>query len=68
MDQIKIDRINALTKKHREEGLTPEETAERYALRQQYIASFRKNLTHHLENTCVIDEETGEKRKLRKKA
>jgi len=67
MDQTKIDRINALAKKHREEGLTTEEAAERHALRQEYIAGFRKNLTHHLENTYVVDEETGEKRKLGRK-
>ena len=67
MDQTKIDRINELAKKHKEEGLTPEETAERHALRKEYIAGFRKSLTHHLENTYVVDEKTGEKRKLGKK-
>ena len=66
MDQAKIDRINALAKKHKEAGLTPEEAAERHALRQEYIAGFRKSLTHHLENTYVMDED-GNKRKLRKR-
>ena len=67
MEQAKIDRINELAKKHKEEGLTPEETAERHALRQAYIAGFKRSLTHHLENTYVLDEETGEKKKLEKK-
>jgi len=66
MEQTKIDRLNALAKKHREEGLTPEETAERAALREAYIAGFRKNLTHHLENTYVVDEQ-GNKQKLKKR-
>ena len=66
MEQSKIDRINALSKKQREEGLTPEETAERAALREEYIAGFRNSLTHHLENTYVVDE-AGEKQKLKKR-
>ena len=66
MDQAKIDRINALSKKHREEGLTPEEVVERAILREAYIAGFRNSLTHHLENTYVMDE-GGEKQKLKKR-
>jgi len=66
MNQAKIDRINALAKKHKQEGLTPEEAAERHALRQEYIAGFRKSLTHQLEHTYVLDED-GTKRKLPKK-
>ena len=66
MEQKKIDRINELAKKHKEEGLTPEETAERHALRQEYIAGFRKSLTHHLERIHIVDED-GKKEKLKKK-
>ena len=66
MEQHKIDRINALTKKHKEEGLTPDEHAERKTLREEYIAGFRKSLTHQLENT-YIQEKDGTKRKLEKK-
>ena len=66
MEQSKIDRLNALAKKHREEGLTPEETAERHKLREEYIAGFRRNLIHHLENTYVVDE-AGNKEKLKKR-
>jgi len=66
MDQSKIDRINELTKKHKAEGLTPAEHEERKALREAYIAGFRKSLTHHLENTYIVDE-AGNKKKLEKK-
>lgn len=38
--QEKIDRINALARKAKTpEGLTAEETAERAALRQEYVAA-----------------------------
>jgi len=66
MEQKKIDRINELAKKHREVGLTPEETAERHELRQEYIAGFRKSLTSHLDRIHIVDED-GTKEKLRKK-
>jgi len=66
MEQHKIDRINALTKKHKEEGLSPDEHAERKVLRAEYIAGFRKSLTQQLENT-YIQEEDGTKRKLGKR-
>jgi len=66
MEQHKIDRINELSKKHKEEGLSPEEHAERKTLREEYIAGFRNSLTSHLENTYIQDED-GTKRKLPKK-
>ena len=44
MTQEKIDRINALARKAKTEGLTPEETAERDALRREYIESVTGNL------------------------
>ena len=51
MDDQKISRLNALAKKARESGLTPEEKEEQQALRAEYIAAFRKNLTATLDNT-----------------
>lgn len=67
MEQKKIDRINELARKARTpEGLTAEETAERDALRQEYLAAIRANLTAQLDNT-VIQYPDGTRKKLRKK-
>jgi len=63
MDQEKVDRINILAKKHKAEGLTPEEAAERETLHKEYVAVVRKNLIGQLENTYVVDEQ-GNKQKL----
>lgn len=59
MEQSKIDRINFLAKKARTpEGLTEEETAERAALRAEYVAAFKASLVAQLENV-VIQEPDG---------
>lgn len=63
MEQSRIDRINALARKARAEGLTDEETRERDVLRREYVESVRRNLTAQLENTWVVDEQ-GNRRKL----
>lgn len=66
MEQTKIDRINELARKAKTEGLTPEETAERDALRKEYVAAVKANLTHHLDHTWIVDEK-GNKRPLPRK-
>lgn len=66
MEQSKIDRINQLAKKHKTQGLTPEEAAERDILRREYIDSITAGLKGHLDNTYFIDE-AGNKTKLNKK-
>ena len=63
MKQEKIDRINALAKKSREQGLNSEELAEQKILREEYIQGFRNSLTSQLDNTYIMDE-AGNKRKL----
>lgn len=63
MEQSRIDRINALARKAKTEGLTEAEIAERDRLRREYVAAFRQNLVSQLENTYVVDEK-GNKRKL----
>ena len=55
MEQSKIDRINALAKKAKTEGLTEAETAERKALREEYIAAYRKNLRTQLDNMVIVN-------------
>ena len=62
----KIQRINALAKKTKAEGLTPEEVQERDALRREYINEFRQSLISQLDNTYIIDEQ-GNKTKLERK-
>ena len=54
MEQNKIDRINALAKKSKAEGLTPAELAEQKCLREEYIAGFRAGLKAQLDNTVVL--------------
>lgn len=67
MEQSKIDRINELARKARTpEGLTPEETMERDALRREYVAAVRASLTAQLDGT-VIQYPDGSRKRLRKK-
>lgn len=63
MEQAKIARINALAKKAREEGLTPEEKQEQQTLRQEYIAAYRASMTAQLDSLVIIDK-NGNRRKL----
>lgn len=66
MEQEKIARINALAKKAKAEGLTPEEITERDALRKEYIADFKRSLVGQLEAITIVEED-GSRHKLRKK-
>ena len=63
MNQEKIDRINALARKAKQDGLTEEELLERDLLRKEYIQSVKESLCAHLDNTWVIDN-CGKRRKL----
>ena len=54
MEQEKIARINALARKAKAEGLTPEEIAERDVLRKEYIADVKRSLVGQLENTTIF--------------
>ena len=53
MEKSKIDRINALAKKARTIGLTERETAERDALRKEYLADMRAAFKQQLDSTYV---------------
>ncbi len=49
MDDIKIQRINELSKKERNgEILTPEEKEEQTALRREYIDAVKRNMRNQL--------------------
>ena len=66
MEQVKIDRINELARKSKTEaGLTPEEREEQAALRQEYLAAVRANLTAQLDST-VIQYPDGTRKNLKK--
>lgn len=59
----KIDRINALAKKHKEEGLTEEEHKEREMLRKEYLAKFRENFRGHLNRIKFVEDMSEEELK-----
>ena len=61
-----MDRISELTAISRQRELTEEEKAERQALREEYLADWRRGALEVLENTYVVGPD-GKKRKLGKK-
>ena len=66
MEKEKIERINALARKRKNEGLTPEEQAEQDALRKEYITGFRNNLQELLDSV-VVQNPDGSRHRLEKK-
>lgn len=66
--QEQIDRINEFARRVKAgQTLTPEEEAERAALRRAYIDSVKANLTAQLENTVVVEPD-GRRRALKRKS
>lgn len=66
MEKEKIDRINFLAKKKKEEGLSDEELKEQKALYEEYLEGYRRNLRSTLGNT-VIERPDGTRESLSKK-
>ena len=66
MTDEKIARIHELAKKAKAEGLSEAEKAEQKALREEYIAGFRKSLKAQLDRTVVLNPD-GTSYKLRQK-
>ena len=62
MTQEKIDRINALARKQRAEGLTDEERREQFRLRREYIEAIKNSLTAQLESTVIVEPDGTERR------
>lgn len=48
-----IEKINALAKKQREEGLSEEEAALQKELREKYLANIRASFTGHIESIVI---------------
>ena len=57
MDQKTIDRINALARKSKTEGLTPAEKEEQKKLRAEYIAVIRMNMRAQLDNISIQEKD-----------
>lgn len=57
MDARKIQRINELARKSKQEVLTPSEKEEQRVLRAEYIASVRMNLKAQLDNIDIQQED-----------
>ena len=57
MDQKTIDRINALARKSKTEGLTPAEKEEQKKLRAEYIAVIRMNMRAQLDNINIQEKD-----------
>lgn len=57
LSKEKIARINALSKKAKNEGLTKEETDEQQQLRQEYIKTFRASMENTLQGVTIVDPE-----------
>ena len=66
MENSKLQRINDLARIKKERELTAEETAERDALRKEYLDEWRKGAIEVLENT-YIQTPDGKKHKLQRK-
>ena len=55
MEKAKLERISALSRKQRTEGLSEAEKAEQAELRAEYLAAVRKSLRAELDNIEVVD-------------
>jgi uncharacterized protein YnzC (UPF0291/DUF896 family) len=56
MEEIKIERINELSKKSKEIGLTEEEKTEQKALRIEFLKDIKGQLNSQLSRVKFVDE------------
>lgn len=52
----KMDRINHLARKSKEDGLSEEEKKEQEALRKEYIEKFREHFKDHLKRVKFVED------------
>ena len=55
MDKSRIDRINELARKSRQEELTQEEKEEQAKLREEFLAEIRADVRASLESIEIVD-------------
>lgn len=55
MNKEKIDRINFLAKKQKNESLSEEEKAEQATLRREYIEAYKNSLLQQLDNLYYVE-------------
>lgn len=55
LEKAKLDRINELVRKERNEGLTDQEKEEQKSLREEYIQAFRSGMKNQIEGMKVVD-------------
>ncbi len=60
LSKEKLDRINFLANKKKNEGLTEVESLEQQELRQEYLKNFRKSFKNQLDNIEIVDPEDTE--------
>ncbi|EME8125400.1 DUF896 family protein [Enterococcus faecium] len=53
----KIERINELARKKKENGLSKAEEQEQINLRKEYLEVFRSGMRHHIEGMKIVDPE-----------
>ncbi len=58
IDQL-VGRINELARKHKHEGLSEEEHAERAKLREIYLGNVRRNFRQELDSIRWVEDEPG---------
>jgi uncharacterized protein YnzC (UPF0291/DUF896 family) len=55
LEKKKLERINELVRKERNDGLTEEEKQEQKDLREEYIKAFRSGMRNHIEGMKIVD-------------
>lgn len=60
LEKEKIDRINALARKSKEDQLTKAEEKEQEVLRKEYLNAFRNHFKSQLDRVKVVDESGNE--------
>ncbi|QTM99501.1 DUF896 domain-containing protein [Sediminibacillus dalangtanensis] len=57
LSKDKLNRINVLAKKAKEEGLTAKEKQEQQSLREEYLKNVRKSFKNQFKSMTVVDPE-----------